>query len=109
MTCEGEMKQRTDDNKLWHGSTQVSFVDTDMEEYNKCDSKVPRFNGTIEDDFYLWWLKVEAALERRKLATTLCDEEAEARVDKKAREIIIAALGNNPFREIQNYPTTKLA
>lgn len=55
-----------------HGSTALSFVDIDNVDYNKYESKIPSFYETIEEDFYLCSFRIEAALENRELAATLC-------------------------------------
>lgn len=73
----------------------------------KYDMKVPHFNGTREDDFQLWSLRIKAALRSRELASALIDEAVETKVNEKAMTIIITALGDNPLRAVQECLTAK--
>lgn len=71
-------------------------------DYNKYVAKVLRFNDSPDENFHLWSVRVEAALESQALATALKNDAVDNTVDKKARAKTIAALENNPLREIQD-------
>lgn len=68
----------------------------------KYDQRSPVFNGSQDENFYLWSLRDSLALESRELETALSDGEADRSMDKKAMTIIISSLGKNPLREIHH-------
>lgn len=80
-----------------------------MDDLQYYEAKLPRFNETAKEDFHLCIFRVEPALDSRAQAPALYDENVHNTVDKQARAIIIAALGNTPLRTTQNCQSIKLA
>lgn len=59
---------------------------------DRYESRLPRFNGSPEDAFHSWSLRIRAALRSRELASTLTDDEVSSHILEKVLAIIINAL-----------------
>lgn len=92
-----------------HGSTAKLEQEFIMDVHHKYEAKLLRINGTEEEDFHLWSVKVEAVLKSQALPLALCDENVHYTVDKQAKAIINASMGNNLLRAIQDCQSIKLA
>lgn len=80
-----------------------------MVDNNLFEGRVPRFNVGLDDNYRSWGLKIEAALERWQFSGALTNADVNEKTDRCAREILIAALGDNPLRAIQDCKSTKQA
>lgn len=78
-----------------------------LDSRGKCEAKLARFDGTNEDEFNVWCLRVRAALGSGEPATSLIDEEVDDSVNEKTLAIIMLTLGNNFLRAIQECTTAK--
>lgn len=78
-------------------------------ENNTYKGKIPKFNGTSNDDSILWSVRVEGAHGSDKLGAALDSDNVEQRVFQQARAVIIATLGNNLSRVIHDCQSTKFA
>lgn len=82
-----------------------------MEKYGdgeeKYEARIPRFYITPDEDFNFWSMRFTTALRGRELAAALTNNNVYSTVNERAFAIIVAALGNSPFRAIQDCKTTK--
>lgn len=69
---------------------------------NTYDAKSPRFNRAPNNNYNLWRFRVEAVLECREMKGALDSDNVDQSVDRQASAIIIAGLGNNPGRVVQD-------
>lgn len=78
-------------------------------EYEKLETKIPRFNGTRGDDIQEWTLCVKALLSGKQIFGTLADVSSHQKCSGKAFTLIVTSLGDNPLRTIQDFQTAKEA
>lgn len=71
----------------------------------KFDIKLSMFNGSVEEDFQLWKLRVKVTLRGRDSIDELTNESFDKTITQKTLSIIISALGQNPLRAIQECET----
>lgn len=71
-----------------------------MDNHHKYEAELTRWNGTANENFYLWNFGVEAAFETRAIAPALCEENVHSAVDKQTRPIIIISLGSSHLKAI---------
>lgn len=76
---------------------------------HKYTVKFPRFNGTRDDDFHPWCLRMKAVLRGRRISKALTNDNVSAEIMDDALYLIISALGHSPAGAIQNYSTAKEA
>lgn len=89
-----------------HGNIAKLEQEFKVDDHKNMTRNYGGLDGTAEEDFHLWSLKVKAALEIPKPAPWLCEKNVHNTADKQGRAIIIAALGNSPLRAIQDYQST---
>lgn len=80
-----------------------------MIDNNLYEARLPLFNRALDEDYPLLGLRIEAALESRQLAGTSTNEDVDEETSRRAMAIRIAALTDNPLREIQNCTSAKQA
>lgn len=73
------------------------------------EANIAPFNRTTQDDFQIWALMVNAALQSRDLSQILSSDDVEKNVNKRTMVIMISALCNNPLRVIRKCRTEKEA
>lgn len=86
---------------------QLSSADGTMADSSLYEEGVSRFNRVVEEDHQLWGLRLEAALNNRQLAGVLNNEMMNKKVNRRARAILFATLGDNTPRVIQSCTSTK--
>lgn len=82
-----------------------------MDDTDRDESRITKFKGNDGEDFELWSLRLNAVLEGKDLAEVLTEEAREEAQEfhdeirkkkiRKARAIIINALGDKPLRVVQ--------
>lgn len=72
---------------------------------NNYKGKIQPFNSTKQDDFQIWELRWNAALQSRKLSEAMTEDGFEKNVNEKALGILISALGNNSLQALEQRKT----
>lgn len=61
---------------------------------------VARFNGTSNDDFHLYYLRLTAALRRERKVAALTNENVSMEITDDAMFSLLSFLGDNPLQAI---------
>lgn len=64
------------------------------------ETKLPVYHGTVEKEFHLWELHVNAALRGKDMVEPLKEGPVKKMTSEKALSVIILALGDGPLRSI---------
>lgn len=56
-----------------------------MVDSNAYESKVPRFDGALDENYQLWGLRTQTALESQQMAAALTNDEVNEKKDRRAR------------------------
>lgn len=70
---------------------------------NDEEAKLVKFNGRSNEDYAIWRMRAEVSLKGKGLWEKLDKEDCPNSTKEKATAIIVAALGDGPFRVCYNY------
>lgn len=85
----------------------LKHADRIMMNANMYEANVSFFRVLLHNEYYLWSSNIEAAPDFQELVAGSNIENMEEKIDRRAREVIIVALGDNPFSAIQDCSSTK--
>lgn len=74
---------------------------------DKFNDRLPKFNGTNQDHFQIWTIRIRAALKSRDLSAALTENDVEKINSETKLNIITIGFGNNPLRAVQSCKIAK--
>lgn len=69
---------------------------------DKYTVKISMFNGTRDDDFHLWCMRMNAALRGKRIPSTLLSDTVTGKTNDDVSSLMISDLGDKPLRAMQN-------